>query len=160
MKDYVSDIKYIYNLNLNLYKADYKDKIVQVNPSTVFDSLSLGSTTSMPMTSMMGEVNSWTELTGNEELLKAQGSVMVFNRQQENRITDLARLSEAANTALETRVGTIPADTTIKSYIDTAVGSGGTASAQAIALAKQEAISESKSYTDTKVTAALTVIEF
>lgn len=33
-------------------------------------------------------------------ILKAQGSVMVFNRQQENRITDLARLSEAANTAL------------------------------------------------------------
>ena len=36
MKDYVSDIKYSYNLNLNLYKSDFKDKIVQVNPSTVF----------------------------------------------------------------------------------------------------------------------------
>ena len=73
IRDYVSDIKYIYNLNLNLYKSDYQDKIVQVNPSTVFDSLSLGSsTTSMPMASMMGEVNSWTELTGNDELLKTQ----------------------------------------------------------------------------------------
>ena len=73
MKDYVSDIQYVYNLNLNLYKSDFKDKIVQVNPSTVFDSLSLGSyTTSMPMASMMGEVNSWTELSGNDELLKTQ----------------------------------------------------------------------------------------
>ena len=74
IRDYVSDIKYVYNLNLNLYKADYENKIVQVNPSTVFDSLSMGNTTttSMPMSSMMGEVNSWTELTGNEELLKTQ----------------------------------------------------------------------------------------
>ena len=72
MKEYVSDIQYIYNLNLNLYKSDFKDKIVQVNPSTVFDSLSLGSTTEMPMTAMMGEVNSWTELTGNKELLHQQ----------------------------------------------------------------------------------------
>ena len=72
MKEYVSDIKYSYNLNLNLYKSDFKDKIVQVNPSTVFSSLSLGSTTEMPMSGMMGEVNSWTELTGNEELLKTQ----------------------------------------------------------------------------------------
>ena len=72
MKDYVSDIQYVYNLNLNLYKSDFKDKIVQVNPSTVFDSLSLGSTTDMPMSLMMGEVNSWTELTRNEELLHQQ----------------------------------------------------------------------------------------
>ena len=72
MKEYVSDIQYIYNLNLNLYKSDFKDKIVQVNPSTVFDSLSLGSTTEIPMASMMGEVNSWTELTGNKELLRQQ----------------------------------------------------------------------------------------
>lgn len=66
----------------------------------------------------------------------------------------------AATNALEARVGAIPADTTIQSYIDTAVGSGGTASANAIATAKQEAIDASKSYTDTKLTAALTVVEF
>ena len=44
----------------------------------------------------------------------------------------------------------------LKSYIDTAVGSGGTASAEAIAQAKQEAINTSKTYTDT----ALTIVEF
>ena len=64
--------------------------------------------------------------------------------------------ADAANAALEARVGSIPADTTIQSYIDTAVGSGGTASAQAIAQAKQEAIDASKTYTDN----ALTVVEF
>jgi len=70
IKDYVSDIKYSYNLNLNLYKSNYKDEIVKVNPSTVLESLSLGDE-SQSMTGM-GEVNSWTELTGNEELLKTQ----------------------------------------------------------------------------------------
>lgn len=68
-------------------------------------------------------------------------------------------LEEAAS-ALEDRVGAIPVDTTIQSYIDTAVGSGGTASAQAIATAKQEAIDTSKGYTDTQLSAALTVVEF
>lgn len=33
-------------------------------------------------------------------ILKAQGSVMVFNRQQENRLRSLAQLNEAANTAM------------------------------------------------------------
>lgn len=68
-------------------------------------------------------------------------------------------LAEAATDAtekLEARIGEIPADTNIKSYIDNAVGSGGTASAEAIAKAKQEAIDTSKTYTDTK----LTVVEF
>ena len=70
--EYVSDIKYSYNLNLNLYKSNYEEKIVQVNPSTVFDSLSLGVQTDMAFGTAMGEVNSWVELTGNEELLKTQ----------------------------------------------------------------------------------------
>lgn len=68
----------------------------------------------------------------------------------------LEEAATAASTALNARIGTIPADTTVQSYIDTAVGSGGTASAQAIATAKQEAIDASKAYTD----AALTVTVF
>lgn len=66
-----------------------------------------------------------------------------------------AAASDAAE-KLSARIGDIPTDTTVKSYIDTAVGSGGTASAEAIAQAKQEAINTSKTYTDT----ALTIVEF
>lgn len=66
-----------------------------------------------------------------------------------------AAASDAAE-KLSARIGDIPTDTTVKSYIDTAIGSGGTASAEAIAQAKQEAIDTSKTYTDT----ALTVVEF
>ena len=72
----------------------------------------------------------------------------------------LEEAADAANEALEARVGAIPADTTIQSYIDTAVGSGGTASATAIAAAKQEAITTANAYTDTQLTAALTIVEF
>lgn len=72
----------------------------------------------------------------------------------------LTAAATAASTALEARVGDIPTDTTIKSYIDTAVGSGGTSSAEAIALAKQEAIDTSKTYTDDQLAAALEVVEF
>lgn len=72
----------------------------------------------------------------------------------------LAEAANAANKALNEKVGEIPAGTTIQAYIDTAVGSGGTASAQAIATAKQEAIDTAKGYTDTQIVAALTIVEF
>ena len=72
----------------------------------------------------------------------------------------LADAKSYTDTTLSNRVGAIPADTNIKSYIDTAVGAGGTASAEAIATAKQEAINSSKSYTDTAIGNALTVVEF
>ena len=72
----------------------------------------------------------------------------------------LEESANAASEALETRIGGIPTETTIKSYIDTAVGSGGTASAEAIATAKQEAIDASKKYTDEQLISALTITEF
>lgn len=58
------------------------------------------------------------------------------------------------------RIGDIPADTDVKTYVDNAIGTGGTDSAEAIAIAKQEAIDASKTYTDEKIAAALTVTEF
>lgn len=67
-----------------------------------------------------------------------------------------AGIVRQANEYTDSRVGDIPEDTTIKSYIDTAVGSGGTASAEAIAAAKEEAIKVSKAYTDS----ALTITKF
>ena len=74
IKDYLSDLKYMYNLNLNLYKSDYSDKIVKVNPSTVFDNLGLSDTGDINAASFnsMGEINSWSELSNNKELLKSQ----------------------------------------------------------------------------------------
>lgn len=84
----------------------------------------------------------------------------VDNKISEAKTATLEEASTAASEALEERLGNIPADTTVQSYIDTAVGSGGTASATAIATAKQEAIDTSKTYTDTQIEAALTIVEF
>lgn len=77
IKNYLSDIKYTYDLDLNLYKSDYTKGIVQVNPSTVFENLGLGESTkeSFSMTGM-SEINSCTELTDNEELLNSQYNVL------------------------------------------------------------------------------------
>ena len=57
---------------------------------------------------------------------------------------------------LAERVGEIPAETTIKDYVDTAVGSGGADVADQILEAKNEAIQTAKEYTDN----ALTITEF
>ena len=57
-----------------------------------------------------------------------------------------------AGTPGEDGVGDIPKESTIKSYIDSAVGSGGADVASQI----DEALSQAKAYTD----AALTITEF
>ena len=72
----------------------------------------------------------------------------------------LSEAATAASEALEARVGDIPSDTTIKAYVDTAVGTGGTSSAEAIAQAKQEAIDTSKTYTDDQIATAMSIVEF
>lgn len=68
----------------------------------------------------------------------------------------LGEASSAAESALEARVGDIPKESTIKSYIDSAVGSGGADVGSQIEQAKAEAIRQSKEYTDT----VLTITEF
>lgn len=59
-------------------------------------------------------------------------------------------------TDLANKIGEIGEGTTVKEYVDTAVGSGGADVAEQILQAKTEAITESKAYTDT----ALTITEF
>lgn len=78
INNYVSDIRYTYNLDINLYKSDYSNGIVQVNPSTVFENLGLGDSTKESFSNMavMSEINSWTELTNNQELLNTQYDVV------------------------------------------------------------------------------------
>lgn len=69
-------------------------------------------------------------------------------------------ITAAYTKALSDRVGAIPEDTDIKTYVDDAIGSGGTSNAEAIAKAKSEAISASKTYTDEAIAKAHTVTEF
>ena len=59
-------------------------------------------------------------------------------------------------TDLAAKIGEIDEGTTVKEYVDTAVGSGGADVAEQILQAKQEAIQTAKEYTDT----SLTITEF
>ena len=95
-----------------------------------------------------------------ENLNTKVDATTVDNKIAESKTTTLEEAATAASGILEERLGNIPSDTTVQSYIDTAVGSGGTASATAIATAKQEAIDTSKSYTDAQIDVALTIVEF
>lgn len=81
IKDNSNAIQYSYPLDLNLYKPDFEDGIVQVNPSTTMSSLGFASAsqdesdTSM-MSFSMGNTDVWLELLDNQELLKNQYAIL------------------------------------------------------------------------------------
>ena len=94
--------------------------------------------------------------TINTNLNTKVDSATVDSKIEEAKTAILEEAAEDASTALEARIGGIPTETTIKSYVDNAIGSGGVDTADAIAQAKQEAIETSQAYTDD----ALTIVEF
>ncbi|MBQ8681776.1 MAG: ABC transporter ATP-binding protein/permease [Bacilli bacterium] len=73
---YTNDIQYSYDLTLNLYKSDTTE-IVQVNPTTIFNSLGMDTSSySSAYSSMMSTYDVWTELMNNQDLLKSQYDVL------------------------------------------------------------------------------------
>ena len=79
IKKYANDIQYSYDLTLNLYK-DNTEEIIQVNPTTVFDSLGMATSSySSAYSSMMSNYDVWTELMNNEKLLKSQYDIIAGN---------------------------------------------------------------------------------
>ena len=89
-------------------------------------------------------------VTAVEGTLNTKVGTETFNEE----IAELEQAIEQKGTDLTTYIEdrlAIEEGTTVKDYIDAAVGSGGTASAEAIAKAKAEAIAEAESYTDTQL---------
>ena len=94
LEELTSEIRYIYSTPLNIYKADITNGIYQVNPSNVFSSLG------MEQGGMMASnMDVWSQLTGNKELLDAQYEVLsgrlpnawnevVLIVDEHNRVTD------------------------------------------------------------------------
>lgn len=72
INQYANAIQYYYNIDLNIYKADTTDGIVQVNPSTVFSSMGMANMAESPMTTS----NAWFEMINNQELLQSQYDVI------------------------------------------------------------------------------------
>ena len=76
IKNYSNDIQYGYDVTLNLYKNN-EEEIVQVNPTTVFDSLGMNTSSySSAYSSMMSSYDVWTELMNNDKLLQSQYDVL------------------------------------------------------------------------------------
>ena len=80
LSDYVNDIKYKYNLDLQIYSKD-TTKITKLNPSTVFSSFGFASQESMTggMSSnmMMGNrINVFNEISNNKELIKSTYDIL------------------------------------------------------------------------------------
>ena len=72
MSDYTSDIQYSYDVTLNVYKSDTSDGVVRVNPSTVMESMGMGSQTNSGSMMFSGSGDFWSELLGNQRLLESQ----------------------------------------------------------------------------------------
>ena len=75
---YCNDVQYKYSTDLNIYKADTENGVVQVNPSTMMESMSMGADMEA-MTSMAGsmaQMSVWMELIGDEELMESQYDVI------------------------------------------------------------------------------------
>ena len=72
ISDYVTDIVYGYNIQLNLYKNDL-NKITRVNPTTVLDAIGMGTDgVSSVYSGYMSNYDVFTELLENEEFNKSQ----------------------------------------------------------------------------------------
>ncbi|MBQ1555658.1 MAG: ABC transporter permease, partial [Clostridia bacterium] len=102
IQDYTSAIQYSYNVPLNIFKADTSDGVVQVNPSTVMESMGMQQQSSSMMFTGSGEF--WSELLGNRKLLDSQYDILAgrwpeaFNEvvlvvTKKNEISDLALYS-------------------------------------------------------------------
>ena len=73
LNDYINDIRYTYNLDLQIYSKD-TSKIVKLNPSTVFSSFGFGSQDNMNgmgnMSMMGSRMDVFNELSDNTSLIK------------------------------------------------------------------------------------------
>ena len=73
IKDYTTAIGYEYNLNLQLYKYDISEEIVQVNPNTVLESMGMQSN-GVATKFVLSDV--WSEMFENEEINKKMYQVV------------------------------------------------------------------------------------
>ena len=132
IKDLATEIRYLYSTPLNIYKADLTSGIFQINPNHLFDEMFEG----MGMgSSMMTNLNVWSQLTANTELLDTQYQVLdgrlprnwnevVLIVDDNNRITDftlyslgLLDVEELRKAFADTIAGKEPSiDTTVKEY--------------------------------------------
>ncbi len=75
INEYANDIKYTYDLNLQIYSKDTSDGIVKLNPSNVMNIMGMNTENNYTNTNMMS-TDVFSELTNNERLLKSQYDII------------------------------------------------------------------------------------
>ncbi len=79
INNYVTDIQYGYDMDINIYVSDTSNGIIKVNPSTMMEDM-MGMTSSAESASMMTSPytnsNMWTQIIDNQELLDSQYDVI------------------------------------------------------------------------------------
>ena len=130
IKELSTEIRYLYDTPLNIYKADLTEGVFQVHPNSVFAELGM-----QGGGMMMNNMNVWSQLTSNQELLETQYEVLdgdfpkawnevVLIVDENNRITDftlyslgLLDLEELKKALQDTMAGKEPEiDTTVHEY--------------------------------------------
>ncbi len=82
LDQYTTDIKYSYGINPDVYSSDISEGVVKVNPMEIFSAMmgGTGNNGTMGMNPMMGSntsnMNVWTELLENQELLDSQYDIV------------------------------------------------------------------------------------
>ena len=76
LKGYVNDIKYSYNMDLNVYKSDVSAGPKRVNPSELLSNIFEGMGMEGAGANMMMNYNVWSEMLGNQTLLEDQYDVI------------------------------------------------------------------------------------
>lgn len=83
LKDDINDIKYSYNLDLQIYSADTSNGIFQLNPSKFLSDFGYGATSSEEsnsstemMTLMSGGMSCFEQMIDNQEVLEAQYDIV------------------------------------------------------------------------------------
>lgn len=78
LKELVTDVQYGYSTVMNVYKADTKDALVQVNPNTLMSELGgMNTTGTTPMQTMASASFSvWREMIGSDAFLEKQYDVV------------------------------------------------------------------------------------
>ncbi len=76
LKGYVNDIKYSYNMDLNVYKSDVSAGPRRVNPSELLSNIFEGMGMEGAGANMMMNYHVWSEMLGNQTLLEDQYDVI------------------------------------------------------------------------------------
>ena len=69
---FASDIRYSYNVDINIYDTDTSDGVTQLNPSTIMNTIYGTNTSQGSMSAMYTNADVWNQLPGNQDLLDSQ----------------------------------------------------------------------------------------